>query len=84
MDQQTLEQIAAAVQAAGFSAAGQSQVKAAFAPLRLTYCLLEELGAKEPVWECDDFGLFLVGSSDHCLGLTRDLSEATAVVVAEA
>lgn len=42
------------------------------------------MGAKEPVWECDDFGLFLVGSSDHCLGLTRDLAEATAVVVAEA
>ena len=47
------------------------------------YCLLDEMGPKEPFCEYEGFALFLVGSSDHCLSLTSSLDDATGVVIAE-
>ena len=78
-----LEQIAAAVAKSGFDKAGRSTVQQQFADIRLTYCLLDEMGPKEPFREYEGFSLFLVGSSDHCLSLTSSLEDPTGVVMAE-
>jgi len=79
----TIDAIEKAVLESDFSDAGIASVKQAFPDLRLTYCLLDEMGTKEPYRECDGFSLFLVGSSDHCLGLTNTPEGATGVVIAE-
>ena len=78
-----LAQIAAAVARSGFDKAGRSAVQQQFADIKLTYCLLDEMGPKEPFCEYEGFALFLVGSSDHCLSLTSSLDDATGVVIAE-
>ena len=78
-----VEAIAAAVARSGFDKAGRSAVQQEFADIKLTYCLLDEMGPKDPFREYEGFALFLVGSSDHCLSLTSSLDVATGVVIAE-
>ena len=78
-----VEAIAAAVARRGFDKAGRSAVQQEFADIKLTYCLLDEMGPKDPFREYEGFALFLVGSSDHCLSLTSSLDDATGVVIAE-
>lgn len=78
-----VEAIAAAVARSGFDKAGRSAVQQEFADIKLTYCLLDEMGPKDPFREYEGFSLFLVGSSDHCLSLTSSLEDATGVVIAE-
>ena len=78
-----LAQIAAAVASHGFEKAGRSAVQQQFADIKLTYCLLDEMGPNQPFHEYEGFALFLVGSSDHCLSLTSSLEDATGVVIAE-
>ncbi len=82
INESLLEQIAAAVTRSSFDKAGRSAVQQ-FADIKLTYCLLDEMGPKEPFCEYEGFALFLVGSSDHCLSLTSSLDDATGVVIAE-
>lgn len=79
----TLDAITTAVIEAGFSQQGIATVKQAFSGMRLTYCLLDDMEAKRPYRECPGFSLFLVGASDHCLGLTYSLDQAVGVVIAE-
>lgn len=79
----TLDAITKAVIEAGFSQQGIATVKQAFSGMRLTYCLLDDMEAKRPYRECPGFSLFLVGASDHCLGLTYSLDQAVGVVIAE-
>ena len=83
ISEELLAQIAAAVSKNGFDKAGRSAVQQQFADIKLTYCLLDEMGPKEPFREYEGFALFLVGSSDHCLSLTSSLEDATGVVIAE-
>ena len=78
-----VEAIAAAVARSGFDKAGRSAVQQEFADIKLTYCLLDEMGPKDPFREYEGFALFLVGRSDHCLSLTSSLEDATGVVIAE-
>ena len=79
----TLDAITTAVIEAGFSLQGIATVKQAFSGMRLTYCLLDDMEAKRPYRECPGFSLFLVGASDHCLGLTYSIDQAVGVVIAE-
>lgn len=83
IDESLLEQVVTAVAKNGFGKAGRSAVQQQFPDVKLTYCLLDEMGPKEPFREYDGFSLFLVGSSDHCLSLTNDLQDATGLVLAE-
>jgi hypothetical protein len=78
-----LDAIDAAVTASGFTLAGMASVKQAFAGIRLTYSMVDDMEAKRPFRECDGFSLFLVGASDHCLGLTYDFDQAIGVIIAE-
>jgi len=78
-----LDAIEAAVVTAGFTSQGMTSVKQAFPGMRLTYCLLDDMEAKRPYRECPGFSLFLVGASDHCLGLTYSIEQAVGVVIAE-
>ncbi len=81
--EETLEAIAAAVATTGFDRDSRVAVQQQFVGTPLTYCLLDEMGPKEPFREFAGFSLFLVGSSSHCLSLTSTLDDATGVVIAQ-
>lgn len=78
-----LDAIEAVVATAGFTAQGIASVKQAFPGMRLTYCLIDDMEAKRPYRQCEGFSLFLVGGSDHCLGVTHNIEQAIGVVIAE-
>jgi hypothetical protein len=66
--------------------AGQNReqaLRAAFPDMHFTFCLDDDVMSDAPVSELSGFNLYLVDSSNHCLSLTRDLEQATGLVVAE-
>ena len=78
-----IDNLATAVAKVGFSRAARAALQEAFAGVRLTFCLLDEMEASEPFRAYPGFSLFLVGASDHCIGLTSMLERAVGVVIAE-
>ena len=51
--------------------------------LRFVACSEDDIPARlPPAFEATGFNLYLVGSGDHCLALTRDLDSAIGIVVA--
>jgi len=61
----------------------KGELKAAYPGIRFTLCSEDDITAGKPVLESEGFDIYLVGSSDHCLTLTNDLSLATGIVIAE-
>lgn len=55
----------------------------AFPGIRFTFCSEDDIHAGKPVVEREEFDVYLVGSSDHCLTLTNDYGLATGIVIAE-
>lgn len=51
--------------------------------LHFAYCLEDEIGADEPVYEASSFNLYLIDSSQHCMSLTPDIGLATGILIAE-
>ncbi|MGM0594523.1 MAG: DUF6129 family protein [Pseudomonadota bacterium] len=61
----------------------KQELKRHFPGVRFTLCSEDDIHAGSPVYSCDAFEIYLVGSSDSCLTLTNDFSLATGVVIAE-
>lgn len=60
-----------------------ARLKQQFSGVRLTACFEDDIYSGRPVYACEQFAIYLVGSSDHCLSLTNDYDIATGVVIAE-
>lgn len=84
ISEQTLEQLTTAIANHGLGDNAIRRLRQEFAGVRLTFCLLDEMEASIPFREFERFSLFLVGASEHCLGLTRQPEKAIGVVIAEA
>jgi hypothetical protein len=61
----------------------KAELKQAYPDTRFTLCSDDDIHAGKPVLEKENFAIYLVGSSDHCLTLTNDYDLATGVVIAE-
>lgn len=61
----------------------EQALRVAFPDMHFTFCLDDDVVSDFPVSELSGFNLYLVDSSNHCLALTRDLEQATGLVVAE-
>ena len=61
----------------------EQALRAAFPGMHFTFCLDDVVMSDSPVSELSGFNLYLIDSSSHCLALTRDLEQATGLVVAE-
>ncbi len=58
-------------------------IKQRWPDLRFTLCSDEDMPARlEPALKKQQFNLYMVGSSEHCLSLTDDPQSAIGVVVA--
>jgi hypothetical protein len=79
-----LDRLLTILDRAGLSADSVAALREAFPELHFTYCLDDDIGAGiEPVREDAAVRLYLVAGRGHCLRFTRDLEEATGLVLAE-
>ncbi|WP_260295665.1 DUF6129 family protein [Sedimenticola hydrogenitrophicus] len=60
-----------------------NRLRLRFPEIHFTYCMDDDVMAARPVLEATGFNLYLIDSSQHCLGFTQDMELATGVVVAE-
>lgn len=78
-----LADAAALVARAGAGEESVAMLRKQWPGLRFVACSDDDMPARlPPSVEADGFNLYLVGSGDHCLTLTRELSDAIGIVVA--
>lgn len=80
---QILEQIAGKIQDEGVDEGLLPGLRSEFSGIHFTWCSDDDIPNHKPVLEQEQFNLYLVDGSDHCLCLTTNLEQATGVVVAE-
>lgn len=78
-----VEAITTEVEKLGLSEMTISQLRTIFPGVYFTYCMDDDVHSGKPVVERPGFNLYLVGSGDHCLGLTSACESATGIIVAE-
>lgn len=60
-----------------------AELKNSWPDLRFTFCNDDDMPARlPPSLRCKRFNLYMVGSGEHCLGLTTDAELAIGVVLA--
>ena len=83
--QETLEKIAnAAVSLGELNEHALASLKNTWPDLRFTFCNDDDMPARlPPALQNGRFNLYLVGGSEHCLSLTRNMEQAIGVVLAQ-
>ncbi len=81
---ETLEQIANSTASLGaLNEHALATLKQTWPDLRFTFCNDDDMPARlPPVLRCENFNLYLVNGSEHCLSLTDDPRQAIGVVLA--
>lgn len=83
IDQGVLSKASTLVAQAGPGDACIAVLRQQWPNLRFVACSEDDIPARlSPALEAEGFNLYLVGSGDHCLALTRDLEAAIGIVVA--
>lgn len=59
------------------------QLRRQWPDVHFSYCLDDEIGVFDPIYEGDDFNLYLVSGAGGCGHLTRELQQASGLVVAD-
>ncbi len=59
------------------------ELREKFSGVHFTVCMDDDVVSADPVLEQEEFNLYLIDSSNHCLSFTQDFELATGVVVAE-
>jgi hypothetical protein len=75
--------ITAKIESMGLSDDTVSELRQQYQPIHFTYCMDDDLPNNTPVFEHEDFNLYLIDGREHCLCLTNDFHVATGIVVAE-
>jgi len=78
-----LNQISWLVGEASLSESTVTGLRSRFPGIHFTYCMDDDVMTARPVLQGAGFNLYLIDSSQHCLGFTQDMELATGVVVAE-
>ncbi|SMF97551.1 hypothetical protein SAMN02949497_0121 [Methylomagnum ishizawai] len=60
-----------------------AQVRAALPGVSLTRCDASDMDAETPAFETDQFAVYLIDTSEHCVHLTLDPAKATGLVLAQ-
>ncbi len=81
---ETLDQIASKVASLGeLNDEVLASLKKNWPDLRFTFCNDDDMPARMPsALQRENFNLYLVGGSEHCLSLTTDAGQAIGVVLA--
>lgn len=78
-----LQQVVATLERDGISEVVVGQLRQQMPGRHFTYCLDDDIHHGKPVALRPGFAVYLVDSSDHCSGLTSDLTRASGFVLAE-
>ncbi|MGD9000703.1 MAG: DUF6129 family protein [Granulosicoccaceae bacterium] len=80
---ETVENIRNQLSEQGVDEATVSKLREQWPDIHFTYCSEDDIHSGKPVEETEQFSLYLVDSSEHCLCLTSDMNTATGLVIAE-
>lgn len=80
---EVIDAVAARVATGDIDESTVSKLRADYADIHFTWCMEDDLGAEEPVRECDGFNIYLVDGEGHCLKLTTNAEVANGIVIAE-
>lgn len=80
---ESVERIKTLLNEHGVEEAAVTQLRGLFPEIHFTYCSEDDIHSGKPIAEADQFSLYLVDSSEHCLCLTTDYETATGLVIAE-
>lgn len=83
IDEAMIANVAEMAKGRNFDESLREELRQGYPGIRFTLCSEDDIHAGKPVLEIDGLAIYLVGSSDHCLTLTNDLSLATGLVIAE-
>lgn len=78
-----IENIALAIDAQPLNDSIVAILRGDYPTIHFTYCLDDDVGNHQPVFEAPSFNLYLVDGREHCLCLTRNYEHASGVVIAE-
>jgi hypothetical protein len=81
--QQQLSEISDFVTAQGMGVNLPTELREKFSDIHFTVCMDDDVVSATPVLEQQQFNLYLIDSSNHCLSFTQNHELATGVVVAE-
>jgi hypothetical protein len=81
--QQQLSEISDFVSAQGMGVNLSTDLRENFKGIHFTICMDDDVVSATPVLEQQQFNLYLIDSSNHCLSFTQNHELATGVVVAE-
>ncbi|MET0116852.1 MAG: DUF6129 family protein [Sedimenticola sp.] len=83
ISQQQLSEISTWLDDQSIGSGIDHQLRERYPEIHFTYCMDDDVIAAKPVAEHAQFNLYLVDSSNHCLGFTHNLDSASGLVVAE-
>ncbi|MES9874241.1 MAG: DUF6129 family protein [Candidatus Sedimenticola sp. PURPLELP] len=83
ISQQQLTEIGSWLDACTVTTGIDLQLRERYPEIHFTYCMDDDVVAAKPVAEHAQYNLYLVDSSNHCLGFTQSLEAASGLVVAE-
>lgn len=83
IQEETVENIKALLCEKGVDDTVVGQLRVQWPKIHFTYCSDDDIHNGKPVQVAEQFSLYLVDSSEHCLCLTNDFDTATGLVIAE-
>ncbi len=83
ISQQQLSDISDFVSEQGMGVNLTTELRENFSDIHFTVCMDDDVVTATPVLEHQQFNLYLIDSSNHCLSFTQNHELATGVVVAE-
>ncbi len=78
-----IEKISNQVQSAQLDDSIVGKLRSQWPNIHFTYCSDDDVHQAKPVYEDNDFCLYLVDNSNHCISFTSSYEKATGVVIAE-
>ena len=78
-----LQNIAFAIDVQTLNESVVALLRSEYPNVHFTYCMDDDVGAFEPVFEGAGFNIYLVDGREHCLSLTRHYEHASGIVIAE-
>ena len=83
IQQDIIDKIGSKVQEAGLDDSLVGKLRVEWPEIHFTFCSEDDIDQAKPVYENNDFFLYLVDNSNHCISFTSSHDNATGVVIAE-
>ena len=83
MDADTVKAIATELEGMGLSEQSLGVLRSTHSGIHFTYCIDDDVGAREPYSSHAGFNIYLVDGRGHCMEFTSDINHATGLVLAE-